>query len=224
MSDPKVKSVLGGVENKLGSEPTAKKPLFFGHLCSMYPHVDFNDHSVYLTWIASILMFRCLLRVGQVVKSPHTLSRSSVTFTDYGFMLSIYSSKTKTRDSTPDLIPVYAIAGSRACIVFQLKRLYSRHPMPLDSPLFSTPRLTSLSYTSYSRNLRNLLSKAGIVGNFSSHSFRRGGATCMSELGFSLSDIKKRGRWKSACVNRYITHSLSHVIRKDSRWAELLSY
>lgn len=222
VSDPQIKATLAGVKNKLGSEPKGKDPLFFSHLCSMYPHVDFKDHKNFLTWMASVLMFRCLLRVGQVVASPHTLLRSAVVFTEYGFLLTINSSKTKSKGTSPDYIPVNSMSGTHVCIVYLLRRLFTKFPMPENAPLFSTSCSPNLSYSTYSKQLKVLIAKAGISGDFSSHSFRRGGATCMSELGFTVADIKRRGRWKSSCVNRYITHSLKHVIRNDNRWAKML--
>lgn len=183
LSDPQIKATLAGVKNKLGAEQKGKDPLFFNHLCSMYTHVDFKNHSNFLTWIASVLMFRCLLRVGHVVSSPHTLLRSSVTFTDYGFMLSIQSSKTKSKGTPPDYVPVNSMPGTHACIVYLLQRLLSKYPMPVGAPLFSTKLVPSLSYSSYSKNLRTLLAKAGIVGDYSSHSFRRGGGDLYVRVG-----------------------------------------
>lgn len=157
LSNPQVKSTLAGVKNKKGSDQLGKAPLFFNHLCVMYAHVDFKSHSNFLTWIASVLMFRCLLRVGHVVDSPHTLLRSAVTFTDYGFLLSICSSKTKSKSSLPDYIPVNSMPNSHVCIVYLMRRLFLKHPMPTCAPLFSTSRIPSLSYSSYSRNLKMLL-------------------------------------------------------------------
>lgn len=130
LSDPQIKATMAGVKNVLGGESKGKDPLFFNHLCAMYPHVNFKCHQNFLTWMASVLMFRCLLRVGQVVASPHTLNRSAITFTDYGLLLSIESSKTKSKGTTPDLIPVNSMPDTHLCIVYLLQRLCLKYPMP----------------------------------------------------------------------------------------------
>lgn len=222
LNHPHVKSTLEGVKNKFGAGSTHKDPINLSHLALMLPYVSSENHSLYLTWVASLLMFRCLLRVGLVVDSPHTLTRDSVEFTKYGLLLRICSSKTKKSHETPDLIPVNRLPDSKCCAVHHLMRLMRLYPMPVTSPLFSTPKVGTLTYSVFSKNFSYLLGKAGLVGNFASHSLRRGGATCMAELGFSISDIKRRGRWKSSCVNKYICESLDHLVRKDGRWASLL--
>lgn len=58
-------------------------------------------------------MFRCLLRVGQVVMSSHTLTKDSVVFTDYGFKLYVHSSKTSSRNDPPVIIPVTVMPNKR---------------------------------------------------------------------------------------------------------------
>lgn len=223
LSDPLIKTTLVGAKNKYGGEPDQKDPLFLEHLAAMRPHLDWSDQPMVLTWLAAILMFRCLLRVGQVVESPHTLTRDSVTFTSYGLLLRVSSSKTSTKREPPTLIPVNSMPDKSVCIVHLLKKNFSRYCIAHSEPLFSSPKCPCLTYSVFSAKLKCLLSRAGIKGNFSSHSLRRGGATSMSQSGFTVNDIKRRGRWKSSCVNRYIKHSVSHAVSKDRRWVERLS-
>lgn len=222
LSNPHVKSTLSGVKNFFGDETVHKDPLYLNHLLSMYPFVKISNHSMFLSWLSSIFMFRCLLRVGQVVLSPHTLRRDAVEFTDYGFLLRVRSSKTTSKYAPPALVPVNRMPGSKVCAVYWLHQLFKNFPMPLSAPLFSTPKVPSLSYSVFSKHLNSLISKIGLVGNYASHSLRRGGATSMAELGFGVADIKKRGRWKSSCVNRYICQSISHDIKCDQRWVNNL--
>lgn len=177
---------------------------------------------MWLTWVASLLMFRCLLRVGQVVDFPHTLLRKAVLFTDFGCVLTLYSSKTHSSAEAPARIPINSMGSNEICVVHYLKKLFRYYPASLSAPLFSSPKCSSLSYNVFSSKLAYLLKASGCVGNYSSHSLRRGGATSMAELGFSLSDIKNRGHWKSTCVNRYVKPSLSHAIIQDSKWVNLI--
>lgn len=223
LADPRVKTTLSGVKNKYGTKPDQKDPLFLDHLASMRPHLDWSDQPMVLTWLASILMFRCLLRVGQVVSSPHILKRDSVTFTSYGLLLKVNSSKTRSRQDPPALIPVNRMTDKSICIVHLLEKMFNRYYIAPSEPLFSSPKCPCLTYSVFSSNLKSLLSLAGIKGNYSSHSLRHGGATSMSQSGFSVQDIKRRGGWRSSCVNQYIKHSISHAVTKDSKWVKKLS-
>src|SRR5690349_10529472 len=52
---------------------------------------------------------------------------------------------------------------------------------------------------------KTLIRKAGVdTGHFAGHSFRRGGATDLHHGGATAEEIKKRGRWRSACYRRYV--------------------
>lgn len=117
LNDPHIKSTLSGVKNKYATPPDRKDPLFLFHLKAMSHYVDHKNESLMLTWLSCILMFRCLLRVGQVVTSPHTLLRSSIQFTDYGMLLCILSSKTTTRLDPPSYVPVNRFSEKKMCII-----------------------------------------------------------------------------------------------------------
>lgn len=223
VSHPHVKTTLSGIDNLLGSEPSQKDPIFLHHLSNMRIHVDPFNHEMILTWIASLLMFRCLLRVGQVVKSPHSLRRCAVEFTDFGFVLSIVSSKTSSARKPPVIIPVNKMSNNRSCIVYWLKKMFDMFPMSDACFLFSSKKVECLTYNNFSKEFEKLLKLSGIVGNYASHSLRRGGATSMSQVGIGVSEIKRRGRWRSACVNHYIKPSMLHCISTDQKWVKSLS-
>lgn len=199
-------------------ESRQKDPILPQHLRLMSPHVNVKDQSILLTWIACLLMFRCLLRVGQVVLSPHTLTKNSVVFTDYGFKLYVLSLKTSSRNDPPAIIPVTVTPNKRICVVYCLKKFLTKFPGSTSDPLFSTP--SCLSYSEFSVNFRQLLHVSNIRGNFPFHSLCRGGATCMSQSGLSVADVKARGRWRSSCVYKYIKISEDHQVKKDIMWVK----
>lgn len=144
MSHPHIKSTLAGIKNDVGMESRQKDPILPQHLRLMSLNVDLSDHSVLLTLIGCLLMFRCLLRVGHVVLSPHTLSRDSVVFTDYGFKLYVHSSKTSSRNDPPSILPVTVMPNKRICVVYWLKKFLSKFPGSSSDPLFSTPTCKGL--------------------------------------------------------------------------------
>ena len=87
--------------------------------------------------------------------------------------------------------------------------------------LFSSPACDVLTYSMFSKGFKKLLIRAGIHGNFASHSLRRGGGggTFMSMINCPLSQIRARGRWKSDCVYRYIKPPLNSKIVADKKVA-----
>lgn len=105
VSSPFVRSTMNGIKNDFPEGPSQKEPIYLEHLGKMKNFVVPSDHYSVLTWIASLLMFRCLLRVGQVVDSPHTLTRDCVTFTDFGCTMKVKSSKTSSLAVAPVIIP-----------------------------------------------------------------------------------------------------------------------
>lgn len=223
MSHPHIKSTLAGVKNDVGLDSCQKDPILPQHLRLMSLHVDTSDHIMMLTWMGCLLMFRCLLRVGQVMLSPHTLTKDAVIFTEYGFKLLVYSSKTSSRRDPPAVLPVSVMSNKRICVVYWLKKFLLKYPGFPNDPLFSTPVCRGLSYSTFSLKFNQLLLDASIKGNFSSHSLRRGGASCMSQSGMSVADVKARGRWRSSCVYKYIKTSEEYQVNRDVKWVKKMN-
>ena len=74
----------------------------------------------------------------------------------------------------------------------------------------------------FAKRFKEIVVRAGVVGDFASHSLRKGGATFMSMSGCSVPEIRARGGWKSDCVDRYIKHPLSHKFEVDKLVANKL--
>lgn len=146
LSHPHIKSTLDGVKNKPGRRSTQKDPLYLSHLTRMKDYVVKTDQPMWLTWVASLLMFRCLLRVGHVVSSPHTLLRRAVEFTDFGCVLTLYSSKTQRSDDEPVKIPINSMSSKSVCVVHYLKMLFRKFPSSHLAPLFSSPPVSFIVF------------------------------------------------------------------------------
>lgn len=57
------------------------------------------------------------------------------------------------------------------------------------------------------------------VSQLSTHSLRRGGATCMRMSGASLQAIQERADWKSGAVHEYLKLSVTEWLSVDMRVA-----
>ena len=73
------------------------------------------------------------------------------------------------------------------------------------APLFIRPGNLPFTRSFVVEQLQSLALGAGLPGNFSGHSFRKGAATWAAQHGLPEETIKALGRWKSDAVQRYIT-------------------
>lgn len=210
LCNPLVKSVLAGILNKKHGGSVKKDPFTPGLLFKVYKVVDLSSHVELLAWIGLLLMFRSLLRISHVVNSPHTLCRGDVVFFSWGVIIKIRSSKSRHEIIPEFEIPICAGENHSLCPVWWLKLLVKEYPRAVGDYLFSTCEVPVFSYSSFRKTFKNFCIRAGIVGNFASHSLRRGGATFMSKIGLSVTEIKDRGLWSSNIVFDYIKPSVEH--------------
>ena len=223
VSNPVLKATLNGIKRLRPSKEVGKDPMFPHHLERIVVVVNFDVELELLVFVAALLMFRSLLRVSHIICSEHTLLRSDVQFNSGGFLLRVRSSKTVRRGEGVNYIPVTKVENKKICAARWLKKLTKLYPGAPGAPLFSSVNVKSLTYSSFSKTFKRLIERAGLVGDFASHSLRGGGATFMSMVGCSIDEIKSRGQWVSDCVNRYIRHPLSHKLKVDEIVAKNVS-
>ena len=89
-SHPVLKATLKGIERRLDEGPGGKDPIFPCHLKKIVSVMDVENDIEVLIVVAALLMFRTLLRVSHVVKSPHTLRVRDVEFLDSCCVLTVH--------------------------------------------------------------------------------------------------------------------------------------
>lgn len=213
-----VRCTLRGARRLLGDNVLSADPLMPEHLVQIYYTLNHRNLSDLIFWSALVLGYRCLLRKGHFTKSPHMLKRSDVKFTTYGMCITLRSSKTIQFSEREVNIPVVEAKGSLLCPVKWLKRLFRYVKVHPNDPLFP------LTYSVFSRRLKQSLVTAGVKGNFTSHSLRRGCATYLSRLGLPLHDIKVYGDWRSLSVLLYLSGDVNTRLLKDRPVAKSLEY
>ena len=218
LSNPILKATLEGIGRSLGKGQNGKDPLLPEDLVKLSNVVDLQSGWEVMLFTCILFLFRTLLRVSHVVTSKHTLLKSDVTFNDKGFLVRVVSSKTLKKGDEIVYLPVVFAKIKSVCAVSWLVRFLHQVPKLDGEPLFSFEG-KGLTYNSFSRGLSKLLLRAGVVGNFASHSLRRGGATHMSMSGCSVAEVKERGRWKSNCVFMYIRQPLAYKIKVEEKVA-----
>ena len=124
---------------------------------------------------------------------------------------------TKTLQGKEDIITL-AIADAPGAVldpVGEYRNFIHQFPVPSQTvPAFciiDSTRVTVLTQQMYIDLLKQFVGRLGLpIDSFSSHSLRRGSATCMAQSGVSDNLIKFEGGWKSHCYQKYIT-----VMHKD---------
>ena len=128
--------------------------------------------------------------------------------------MTVRSSKTIQSRERQFVIPVVKSPGCVLCPGRWVRKLIQRLSLSPSDPIFMevTPHARPFTYNVYNNQLKSVCAKAGLVGQFSTHSLRRGGATFLSSIGIPLQDIRVYGDWKSWSVLLYLSDT------KDSRW------
>lgn len=154
LSHPHLRAILNGVLNSPGSSSVPKAAFLVQDLKLLKTVVCVKIDVHLLVWSAVLLMFRTLLRVSHVVDSPHCITRGDVAFYDWGLVLSIHSSKTRKPTAQCVKLPVVKSSGTDFCPVFWVHYLFLNHPLGQNAPLFSTSKLSTLSYSMFSRTFK----------------------------------------------------------------------
>lgn len=208
------------IRRLLGDFVTRKEPITVDILLRLFHLFDFQNPLHLCMRALFLVAFFSFLRISNLV--PKTLADtrdpkachlrpSSVTFTAQGAILRITRTKTiQFRQRTLE-IPLPLIRGSPLCPVTALKQYLAHTPVSSQSPLFvSKSRGT---YRPILAHQYNAFIKASVTAlgldptKYSSHSFRRGGATFAFCCNAPTAFIKTQGDWKSDAYLVYLTLS-----------------
>lgn len=111
-----LKATLSGAKRLLGDQTRQVDPLLPEDILGIRKVLDMSVWADFTFWVALILSYRCLLRVGHVTSSNHTLKVSDVMLTKSGMDIIVRSSKTIQFKERVNRIPVVK-ANSKLCPV-----------------------------------------------------------------------------------------------------------
>lgn len=161
-------------------------------------------HKVLFTAVFTLAFFGCL-RISEFAcnmsNNQHVLLCSSIDmYSDY-LTITFKSFKHSTQ---PLVVAIKALPGSIICPITAMRNYLSIRQS--DSPyLFVLEGGTPLHRTVFNTQLKLALSYVGIpTTNFTSHSFRIGGATNALLSGYSMAQIQQLGRWRSNAFIKYL--------------------
>ena len=214
-------SVLKGARRELAAPPRQMAPITPQILKSIYQKLDLSQPILAAFWAAALVAFYSLFRKSTLLPvSNYHNCKTELCRKDYRkiqttWVLNVKHTKTLQYSNKLLQIPLPEIPGSVLCPIGAMHRLNSLSgEIPSHAPLFSYPvrggPYSHLNHTSFHKLLRTFIGAIGLPpGDYSPHSFRRGGASFAFACGIPSDLIKIQGDWNSDAYLRYLSSPLS---------------
>ena len=186
-------------------------------LSQMSSHMNLTAKIDIVYWCLFLFAFYLFARKSNLVpttkrdlKSKKFLLRKNVSHEGELLLVTMNWSKTIQYGERLLQTPLIPIPGSVLCPVSAYNNMCSQVKAKPDDPLFSLPKGQYVTYSKFQSKLRELISKLSLEPQlYSSHSFRRSGATFAFQSGCSSELVQLQGDWKSDAYRRYLTFSLN---------------
>lgn len=204
-----------GISRERSVAPKQKHPITLDILVKIHATLSPSSPFDLAFWAACVLGFLGFLRKSTLLPSSplvppgKMLTRSDVTHFSYdSFTLVIKNSKVIQFGQKELILPYYRSSNPSLCPIRAVLSHFGASPLSTDRPLFNFSLAGSevfFSHSMFVKHLKLCLTKARIDHkNFSTHSFRRGGASYAFEIGLPPLLIKQRGDWSSSAYERYV--------------------
>lgn len=202
---PRLRRVLQGIRRSRPGSSIPRCPITREILCSIHHILSVTDNGFdsVMFWSACSLAFFVFLRVSEFTSSPpfdpvRHLSPADVQFLpgqpSPGLRVNIKTSKTDPL-GVGHLLYI-GVAGNSLCPMSAM-RTYLTLRGSSAGPLFVWVDRSPLTAAHVNCYLREILSRAGVSGQFSSHSFRIGAATSAAAAGIPDHLIQTLEYWTS---------------------------
>ncbi|XP_069136376.1 uncharacterized protein [Argopecten irradians] len=214
-----VNLALRGISRLNPHLPVQAAPITPSILQDIYRILDLSDPSHASFWCLFLFAFFLLLRKSNLVADTvNTFDRTKQLLRQdvyqEGNLLLVVLKWSKTNQFGRRLVrsPLIAIPESPLCPVKAFKHMCALLPAPPSSPAFLLPegkKLRPVTYPKLQSFLRDSLARAGYNSKlFSSHSFRRGGASWAFRCQVPGELIQLQGDWASDAYKAYLDFSL----------------
>lgn len=186
------------------------------HLLQFASLLDLTDPSDQVYWCLFLFAFFLFARKSNLVpttlqdlKNKKFLLRKDVSSSVGCLIVSMKWSKTIQFGERVLQTPLIAIPDSVLCPVVAYNRMCDSVKAEPDDPLFILPGKSYISYQKFQNKIRNLISLMKLdSNNFSTHSFRRGGATYAFKANVPAELIQYQGDWASDAYKKYLSFSM----------------
>ena len=181
-------------------------------LIAIHQQLNHQDPRDAVFWVACLMAFFLLFRKSNLLPNTKTgfdfnkqLCRSDLVFRKDSIITGIRWAKNHQFSRELLTFPL-PILNNILCPKRAILNMFQLNEGSPDGNLFGFPDGSSLTYPQFQGRLRGVLAAAGFEdpAQFSSHSFRRGGASFAFLCGVPAELIKVLGNWKSDCYMKYL--------------------
>ena len=183
--------------------------------------LDFSNKSDVVFWCLFLFAFFLLARKSNLIPTTKKdlaqrkfLLRGDIIKVKDILIVTMFWSKTIQAGERMLQTPLLPIKGSVLCPVRAFICMCKAVPATMDAPLFLLPSRKPITYLMFQNKLKSCIKAIGLdPSNFSSHSFRRGGATLLFNANIEADKIQLLGDWRSEAYKKYLTFTLEDKIQ-----------
>ena len=216
-----VKLLLRGCRRQAQHKPRQALPITPDLLIQMHERVDHNSAEGATVWCLFLFAFFLVSRKSNLVPDrakdfdpKKQLTRSNIKMRDDALLVTLEWTKTIQYGERKLVIPILAIEGSRLCPVSAYREMCRLMPASENEAAFlrvnKKGNREPVTYYHFQKALKEIMEGLGKdPAKFSTHSFRRGGATFAYEAGVPAETVKLMGDWRSECFRMYLQVSMA---------------
>lgn len=215
--DPRVKRAVRGWERLAPGVKDTRRPIDANRLANILevlPRVCFSPYKTQLLRLAYSLALFGAFRISELLPAAKSDREGGIHLED--LKLNEEALQIRVRRSKTDplgkgaWVRLGAVQGAMFCPVTLAKSYFQIRPGGGDGRALLHADGIPLTRFQFTRVCKRALESLGVeTTHFTSHSFRIGAATTAATLGLSADTIKKVGRWKSSCFERYVRPQLA---------------
>ena len=216
VSAPAIDLLMKALRRQMSQSEKPKAPITPGHLVLIASLLDASDPTDIAFYAAMLIQFFSLVRKSNLLPPSfktysrfNHLSRRDIKYKDGNLYITLKWTKTLQNKDNVFVIPIASNKNGVLNPVDTYLDFVNRFHVPDNFPAFSlymSKKLYVLTQNVYVQKLKFFMSKLNLpVSMFSSHSLRRGGASCMFQSQVPVSMIKAHGTWRSDCYQRYLS-------------------
>ena len=214
-----LKLALKGIQRKNPHCPKQAAPITPLILLKIAKILDCQKPVDSVFWSLFLTAFFTLARKSNLVKTrsqkeARQVTRSDIIVCHDSIIVTFKWTKTIQFGQRKLDIPMVHIPGSPLCPVTAYKNMLDLVPASPQSAAFSLPskaKVRPVTYDEFMKVLRTVIDKAGLnPQEYSTHSFRRGGATYAFKSKVPGELIKTQGDWRSDAYMKYLDLSLEN--------------
>ena len=229
-----LKLTLRGLSRLNPHLPRKALPITPQILMQMYKFLDMDNPLDTTFWSLFLLAFFMMSRKSNLVPTSVSkfdknkqLCRGDIVIKHDILVILIKWSKTIQFGQRMLRIPISSIPGNILCPVTAYKNMIRCVPARSNSPAFCKfilGKLVPITYLEFQNKLRSLINLTGRDAFcYSTHSFRRGGASFAFESNVSSELIQLHGDWRSDAYKTYLDFSLQQKLSVSQLMCDKIS-